>query len=274
DMKRKEGLSEEAAINDFGDLKELTDGILEAYHVNRDYGSEGKPDFDDRKEESRAAAKVIGKGAGAIGRGIGSAGKWGAKGMKKLGGWMMQPFVHLREVLHASKQKAEGRGSFGRIWLMFLGLCSWLWNGAKQCGMLVRNVVIWCTHILWKTGKWCLYLLWNLFWLIVGVGTGAGTLGCIFWFGTLVVFQVIGYPVMGLILITIGTGLICGAGLLLSLSLLRRKQSNEDVTKKDMDEGNFDEDAGQEEWDAPEENDKIQAKQVIVSARQEVWKHA
>ena len=39
DMKVQRGLTEEEAIADFGNLKELTAEILEAYHVRRDYAS-------------------------------------------------------------------------------------------------------------------------------------------------------------------------------------------------------------------------------------------
>ena len=37
DMKIEKGLSEEEAIRDFGDIRELAAGILEAYHVNPEY---------------------------------------------------------------------------------------------------------------------------------------------------------------------------------------------------------------------------------------------
>lgn len=37
DMKIENGLSEEEAIRDFGDIRELACGILEAYHVNPEY---------------------------------------------------------------------------------------------------------------------------------------------------------------------------------------------------------------------------------------------
>ena len=39
DMKVQRGLTEEEAIADFGNLKELTAEILEAYHVRGDYAS-------------------------------------------------------------------------------------------------------------------------------------------------------------------------------------------------------------------------------------------
>lgn len=273
DMKMRDGLSEEVAIQDFGDLKELTDGILEAYHVNRNYGNDGKLDLEDLKEESRKATKAIGKGAGVIGRGIGNAGKCGVKGLSRLGGLLAQPFVHLRETLHTSRQKAEGRGIPGRIWLLLLGFFGWLWRGVKGCGMLLWNAGIWFVRFVWKAGIWCLHLLWDMLWLFVCIVTGLGTLCCIFLFGTLVVLLATGYPVVGLLLITIGSCLICCAGMLFSISLIKRKKS-EDVSKKDMDEGGFHKEAGQGEWEIPEERDDMHPKVVEAGKRKEVLKHA
>ena len=42
EMKISNGLSEEEAIEDFGDMDELVKEILEAYHINTDYGSRGR----------------------------------------------------------------------------------------------------------------------------------------------------------------------------------------------------------------------------------------
>lgn len=42
EMKITNGLSEEEAIEDFGDMDELVKEILEAYHINTDYGSRGR----------------------------------------------------------------------------------------------------------------------------------------------------------------------------------------------------------------------------------------
>ncbi|MDE5777796.1 MAG: DUF1700 domain-containing protein, partial [Lachnospiraceae bacterium] len=88
DMKMKNGLSQEEAIEDFGDIKVLSAEILEAYHVRANYQEEKKNiDFDKVKEESRKATKratdAIGKGAQSIGKGAESFGK----GAKTAGEW-------------------------------------------------------------------------------------------------------------------------------------------------------------------------------------------
>lgn len=191
DMKMKGGLSQEEAIKDFGDLKELTAGILEAYHVKADYNAEKKNiDFDKVKEESRKATEkatsVIEKGAGVLGKSAETAGKWGIQQIKKLYNFVKRPFTQLKERFYAGKKKAKGKGLLGRLWLLILEICSLVWHA---CLCFVR-------------------LLWNLFWLFCGIFAGLGALGCIFWFGVLAVLLVMGYPVIGMTIVTIGGGLV------------------------------------------------------------------
>jgi len=57
DMKIQNGMSEEEAIGDFGPVKELAAEILEAYHVNPEYGDSsrrGKNRFRERGKHSGA----------------------------------------------------------------------------------------------------------------------------------------------------------------------------------------------------------------------------
>ena len=57
DMKIEKGLSEEEAIRDFCDIRELAAGILEAYHVNPEYqGTHGGR----RKTDTESAAVKTG----------------------------------------------------------------------------------------------------------------------------------------------------------------------------------------------------------------------
>ena len=59
DMKIEKGLSEEEAIRDFGDIRELAAGILEAYHVNPEYqekhGGRRKTDTESAAVKGRQA---------------------------------------------------------------------------------------------------------------------------------------------------------------------------------------------------------------------------
>lgn len=250
DMKMKGGLSEEAAIQDFGDLKELTAGILEAYHVKADYQGEKKNlDFDKVKEESRKATEkatsAIGKGAGMIGKGAGAAGKWGVRQGKKLLKLMQRPFLYIKTTLKNSREKAKGKGLLGRIWLLFLGMCSALWKGCKGC----------------------LRLCWNVFWLFSGVMMAMLTLFLVFLFGMTLVLLHEGYPLVGVLLMIIGSGLACGAFTLLFMSLMIRKnvvssdsEQNKQQTPPDehMDKGIED------NWEYPEEQE-TSPKQVVIN---------
>lgn len=261
DMKMKGGLSQEEAIKDFGDLKELTAGILEAYHVKADYNAEKKNiDFDKVKEESRKATEkatsVIGKGAGALGKSAETAGKWGIQQIKKLYNFVKQPFTQLKERFYAGKKKAKGKGFLGRLWLLIIEICSLVWHA---CLCFVR-------------------LLWNLFWLFCGIFAGLGVLGCIFCFGVQAVLLVMGYPVIGMIIATVGGGLISAAVMIFCFTLLRKKsvrKGSGDITK-DSDTKDFHaEDLQQEEndWEYPDDG-QSQQKQITVNSYQEVVNHA
>lgn len=259
DMKMKGGLSEEAAIQDFGDLKELTAGILEAYHVKADYQAEKKNlDFDKVKEESRKATEkattAIGKGAGMIGKGAGAAGKWGVRQIHKMFKLIQRPFLHLKETLKQSKEKAEGRGLFGRLWLMFLGLC----------------------NVTWKGCKWFLYVCWNAFWLFSGIMMTMATLFCIFSLGMTVVLLSEGYPLTGVLLAVIGCGLISAAISLLCFSLMTRNRVESKNVEKNQQQTPPDEhmDKGLENnWEYPE-GKETSSKQIVINEYQEVLHHA
>lgn len=261
DMKMKGGLSQEEAIKDFGDLKELTAGILEAYHVKADYNAEKKNiDFDKVKEESRRATEkatsVIGKGAGALGKGAGTASKWSIRQIKKLYHAIRQPFNRLKERLCAGKKKAAGRGFLGKLWIFILEICGLVWH-ACLC---------------------CVRLLWNLFWLFCGIFAGFGALGCIFWFGVLAVLLVMGYPVIGMTIVTIGGGLVSTAVMMFCFTLLKKKsvrKDSGDVTK-DSDTKDFRVENPQQEendWEYPDDG-QSQQKQITVNSYQEVVNHA
>lgn len=261
DMKMKDGLSEEAAIHDFGDLKELTAGILEAYHVKTNYHTEKKNiDFEKMKEESKKATEkattVIGKSAGALGKGAETAGKWGLRQMKKLIDIIKWPFIQLKKNLRASKTKAQGRGFWGKIWLLVLGICSFIF----------RCIV------------WGVCLLWNIFFMFIGMLAVFCTLGCIFSFGVLIVLLAIGYPVVGVTIITIGGGLVSSSVMLYCFSLLRRKSDEKDKgdIKQDFDKDDFniEESKGEDnDWEYPEDNPS-QGKKLTVNSYQEVPYHA
>lgn len=63
DMKIQNGMSEEEAIGDFGPVKELAAEILEAYHVNPEYGDSSrrvKMDFESAAQSAEQGIRQAG----------------------------------------------------------------------------------------------------------------------------------------------------------------------------------------------------------------------
>lgn len=259
DMKMKGGLSEEEAIRDFGDLAELTAGILEAYHVKANYNSEKKNiDFEKVKEESRKATEkatsAIGRGAGAIGKGAETAGRWGVRQVKRLWDSLKKPFSRLKERAGVDKNKAKGSGFLGKLWTLVLGFI----------------------NILWQIFIWSVRLFWNLFWLFFGIMSGLCTLGCIFLFGALIVLLVMGYPLAGATMVMVGGGMTSTAVTLFCFSLIKKKgrKDAQDVTKDSDESGSHtgDSEAAEEEWEYPKEAKT--KKIMVINAGEEVLNHA
>ena len=252
DMKMKGGLSEEDAIRDFGDLAELTAGILEAYHVKANYNSEKKNiDFEKVKEESRKATE---KATSAIGKGAETAGKWGARQAKKLWNTLKKPYSRLKEGVGINRNKAKGSGIWGKFWTLVLGLI----------------------NMLWRIVMWSVRLFWNLFWLCFGIMSGFCTLGCIFLFGALIVLLVMGYPFAGATMVMIGSGMTSTAMTLFCFSLIqkKRKKDTQDVTKDSDESGSHtgDSEVAEEDWEYPKET-KMK-KIMVINAGEEVLNHA
>lgn len=218
DMKMKGGLSEKDAIRDFGDIKELTSGILEAYHVKADFSKDEKKNVDFSKvvEESKKATNAIGKGTT-------SARKWIGKQLKRVWNFIKKPFVLLKESIQNQNQKMQKKqeedkniqpiGFFGRIWACITGFVKWVWT-------CIKHIVNWT----WKVFKWAVHWCWRIAWLFVLLMVGAGSLCCIFLFGTAVVLQLQKYPLIGINVATIGALFIHVAGILLCLLVLKKKK--------------------------------------------------
>lgn len=228
DMKMKGGLSEKDAIRDFGDMKELTAGILEAYHVKADFSKEEKKNVDFSKvvEESRKATSAIGKGTS-------NAGKWIGKQAKRVWEFIKKPFVFLKEEINVANEKrvknkekktenmggieeaknVQQIGFFGKIGVCITGLVKWAWTSMKQ-------IVNW----MWKAFKWAVRWCWTIGWCFILLMVGAGTLCCIFLFGTVFVLQLQKYPLIGVNIAIIGAILVHIAGILLCLLVLKKKK--------------------------------------------------
>lgn len=257
DMKIQNGMSEEEAIGDFGPVKELAAEILEAYHVNPEYGDSsrrGKIDF-----ESAASTAE---------QGIRSAGGFLKKAGKKLGQWISEVCAWIGKPFHrksmgkpveqpegaestvgqetaadsaASEKSTAGygpaasrkayTGSEQGILGKFIGFCR---DILKGCGRLIgsaarilRKLLVWLLHICWDLLRWGVRLCWNLFWFCGAICLALGTIAAIFCFGALLILCFQGYPLIGVTLMSLG-GLLCGGALTCAAwGLIRRKKTEE-----------------------------------------------
>lgn len=257
DMKIQNGMSEEEAIGDFGPVKELAAEILEAYHVNPEYGDSsrrGKIDF-----ESAASTAE---------QGIRSAGGFLKKAGKKLGQWISEVCAWIGKPFHrksmgkpveqpegaestvgqetaadsaASEKSTAGygpaasrkayTGSEQGILGKFIGFCR---DILKGCGRLIgsaarilRKLIVWILHICWDLLRWGVRLCWNLFWFCGAICLALGTIAAIFCFGALLILCFQGYPLIGVTLMSLGS-LLCGGALTCAAwGLIRRKKTEE-----------------------------------------------
>ncbi|MGN8800546.1 DUF1700 domain-containing protein [Candidatus Merdisoma sp. HCP28S3_D10] len=202
DMKIKKGMSEEEAIGDFGPVKELAAEILEAYHVNPEYGDCSRRKRVDLESAAQSAEKGL-RNAGSLakkaGKGISNAAKKASGRMREFFRWIGTPF-HREPGKHVKGQK-----KFSCVSLLY-----GLW---AVCVDLIR---------------WCIRLCWNCFWICVAAGMGLGTVGVIFCFGTLLILCLQGYPLVGLTLMGLGGILSGGALTCLCWGLIRRKKQEEE----------------------------------------------
>ncbi|MDE6433613.1 MAG: DUF1700 domain-containing protein [Lachnospiraceae bacterium] len=263
DMKMKNGLSEEEAIKDFGNLQELTAGILGAYHVKAGYSGDKKNiDFEKVKQGSRKATE---KATSAIGKGAGTAGKWGARQAKKLYNLIKLPFSKFKAYMKKSRERAKGRHFWGR-------LCNLLF---AVCAFGIKCVI------------WFLWVCWSGFCLALGIGASLAGLLWIFMLGMAIVLLFMGYPVIGITLICIGAGMVCAALVLLCFSLMRKKKN--ESGQEDSGSGDCDSDDGQrtieefgkrekdetkkEDFEYPKE-EGLPLTKKIINSHQEVFHHA
>ena len=110
DMKIEKGLSEEEAIRDFGDIRELAAGILEAYHVNPEY--QGK--HGGRRKTDTESAAVKGRQAWTAAAGLfGSAGTMIKRFFSGCAGMLRRAAKHIWTFLTGPWEKKESGDKTG-----------------------------------------------------------------------------------------------------------------------------------------------------------------
>lgn len=256
DMKLQKGLSEEEAISDFGPVKELAAKILEAYHV--------KPEF--REKTTLAILPGIGRSAAksknffkrtgrylkekimAMCRSIRRGGQWTKEKCKSFWDWAVNPIRKRKKERTASWD--EGTQTAGEVkdnedaterkkpsalslpgkQAAEKGEKTDTKRGTEKMKNFFRmtghGVAALC-GIFWAFCRWWLRFFWNAAWLLFSLFCAAMALIVLMGIGTMLVFLIQGYPILGLFLICLG-GLLClGAMSAGAFSLLIRREKEE-----------------------------------------------
>lgn len=234
DMKVKNGLSEEEAIQDFGSLAELTGEILEVYHVRSDYGNMKEDSFAEEENQStknwnfeKTAAKLkdaAETASSTTGSFLSRMLKITKKLLGKAGKWFtgLFPFCHDKirrlssgistawnkrkdEKLVSELKQEDGtiKTFFHRLWI------------------LIKNVFYTVKDLTF----WLLRLLWNGFWIFTFVCFGCFGVLCLFCLGIVAVLMVQGYPVTGITLGCFGMSVSVFSCAGLSMTFLKKKQN-------------------------------------------------
>lgn len=203
ELKMASGLKEEEAIRHFGDVDVLADEILDAYHVNLNYKKES------RKIQIGAVGEKVSSGAGTLWQKLKAVLRDITKSAKDL-------FEKLKD---CCKRKGEpellledGEGikysktkwSWKKISLLWLPTRA----GREQDGRMLAGIQKVCRGII-EGGMRLLACCWRLSVL----GFLIPVVFCIFFtlilLGALIVIVLLGYPLLGVTLITLGA-LVCG----------------------------------------------------------------
>ncbi len=148
DMKIASGLSEEEAIADFGDFKELTAELLEAYHVRADYaemnGSEERRGAAAERPAEREGESVPGE-AGRSGKPTEPAAAGGENA-----GAGASIFIRWRNV---------AAGVWMRLWRGVKGAWRWCRRNMKAAAIWIWRAFLWCWRQLCRPFVWMAGLL-------------------------------------------------------------------------------------------------------------------
>lgn len=154
DMKIANGLSEEEAIADFGDFKELTAELLEAYHVRADYA---EMNASKKGQSAERAAEGEGEsipgGSGRSGKTTESAGAGGESA-----GAGVSVFTRRRNA---------AAGAWMRLWRGVKGAWRWCRRNTKAAAIWIWKAFLWCWRQLCRPFVWLAGLL--------GIGVSAAS---------------------------------------------------------------------------------------------------
>lgn len=254
DMKMERGMSESEAIRDFGDIGELATEILEAYHVNPQFGAKKHTRFTAMKEEI-PVAEFAEKGRSFWSKGTGCLKKlctgFGS-GLLQIGHTLMKPFAHLREAwssrklsLHKPSERRPDRmaGTEQETGAVRI-------RRKKMFGEIPGMAVSSIRSLFWGAvglAAWCIRWAWNAFMLIIIFIVGMMTLTCLFGLGMLAVLLLQGYPLAGVTVGCLGLVLCGGSLTIVALCLCRFRTGRRTAGHTDAGDADTDEGSGKEQ---------------------------
>ena len=211
DLRMAGGLSEEEAIQDFGDPGELAAEILEAYHVD--------PSRLTTPAQPKQPAQALRRSAAGIRDRLCRLGHGFSEGLRRFGrgiaAWWRRRGQQLKSLVHRTHRPKDTNKE-----------ASSMSHTPRSHAVLlrIRQAGRWLGRLLTALAR----LAWNLLMLAVILpfaGAGLLALLCI---GLLAVLLVQGYPLAGPLLCGIGLVLCCAALVGLGATLFRRRRTAAD----------------------------------------------
>lgn len=202
DMKMSQGMSEEEAVGEMGSIKELSREILESYHVKVDGEKTDteppKPPF--LSEVKTQSDKLYGKIA---------------KAFHKAGQSIKAFFVKVDEKQKEKKlEKEEAKKERKPFKERFLP--AGIGDGQSKFGIgkvikILLHAIAYCIKTFFYACVYVMIFLWNICCFCVGLFFAACLIFLIFMIGLLFVMLTQGYPVVGMLVGSLGAALSAGA---------------------------------------------------------------
>lgn len=214
DIKIENGLSEEDAVNDFGDIKELADEILSAYSVDLKYN---RPDNIEKykgifKDFGNKAKELLNKSNNAIGKMLK---KVGEKGMKLINGInaMFKKLFGKLKIITAKKDRNEN--TYDRKNEVIKEV------GEKNKSFLISIKSY--TAKIYKIIKRLFILAVKASVLVCLCPVAFVSAFAIMFFGFLIMLIFQGYPVVGVTIATLGLSMSLGVIIYVGLMVVKSK---------------------------------------------------
>lgn len=219
DLRTAGGLSEEEAIQDFGDPDELAAEILEAYHVD--------PSRLSAPSQPSQAAQSLRKSAAGFRNRLCHLAHCTADRLSRCGqgiaAWWQRRWQHLQALMRRTHRPKDTNKEASAVS-----------QSPRSRAALLRVKQVACG--LGRLFAALAHLAWNLLLILVILPFAAAGLLALLCIGFLVVLLAQGYPLAGLLLCGIGLVLCCTALVGLAATLLKRRRvpaasSEEKLTK-------------------------------------------